>query len=45
MVQHTFNTQFSTGINPCINKTIHTLLMNGFGTLKKHLFQATFYNY
>ena len=32
-LQHAFNSHFSTGTYPCINKAIHVLLMHGFGTL------------
>ena len=32
-VPHAFNSQVSTSTNPCINKTIHVLLMHGFSTL------------
>ena len=32
-MQHTFNSHVSSGTHMCINKAIHMLLMQGFGTL------------
>ena len=32
-VQHAYNSHVSSSTNPCVNKAIHVLLMQGFGTL------------